>query len=104
MGEIRQNEEQMAAIRHGKGPMLVLAGPGTGKTTVITHRIVHLIQEYKAAPEEILVITFTKAAAEEMRARFLQLWNRSNCVEFGTFHSIFFEFCGRARCKGRRFR
>lgn len=90
MGEIRQNEEQMAAIRHGKGPMLVLAGPGTGKTTVITHRIVHLIQEYKAAPEEILVITFTKAAAEEMRARFHALWNRSNCVEFGTFHSIFF--------------
>lgn len=91
MGEIRQNEEQMAAIRHGKGPMLVLAGPGTGKTTVITHRIVHLIQEYKAVPEEILVITFTKAAAEEMRARFHTLWNRSNCVEFGTFHSIFFQ-------------
>ncbi len=90
MGKIRQNEEQIAAIRHGRGPMLVLAGPGTGKTTVITHRIAHLIQEYKAAPEEILVITFTKAAAEEMRDRFHALWNQSNCIEFGTFHSVFF--------------
>ena len=58
------NEAQSKAISHGEGPMLVLAGPGSGKTLVITQRIRYLIEEYKADPGQILVITFTKAAAD----------------------------------------
>ena len=60
------NKSQMSAIEHKDGPMLVLAGPGSGKTYTITRRIQYLIENYKVRPEEILVITFTKAAAMEM--------------------------------------
>lgn len=71
--------------------MLVLAGPGSGKTHVITHRIKNLIEEYKVKPEDILVITFTKAAANEMRERFIRLMDgRTYAVNFGTFHAVFF--------------
>ncbi|MGN0374742.1 MAG: ATP-dependent helicase, partial [Butyrivibrio sp.] len=84
------NDSQMSAIRHGDGPMLVIAGPGSGKTTVLTMRIKYLIEEYKVNPEEILVITFTKAAAEEMRSRFEKLSGGKRGVTFGTFHAVFF--------------
>ena len=79
------------AIAHFKGPAIVLAGPGSGKTTVITHRVKNLIQKNKVDPTKILVVTFTKAAAENMRLRFKSLMaGRSLPVSFGTFHSIFF--------------
>lgn len=85
------NEAQFAAITHGDGAMLVLAGPGSGKTTVITQRIRYLIEEHHVRPEEILVITFTKAAAVEMQERFLKISNHKGCpVHFGTFHATFF--------------
>lgn len=87
------NERQNEAIAFGEGAAMVLAGPGTGKTTVITHRIKYLIENGIAKPEEILVVTFTKAAAEEMQERFEKLsshksWNKQ--VTFGTFHSVFY--------------
>lgn len=85
------NKSQIKAIRHDKGPMLVLAGPGSGKTLVITRRTQNLIEEYGVNPANILVITFTKAAASEMKVRFHKLtggWAKG--VNFGTFHAIFF--------------
>ena len=63
------NDEQYAAVTHGEGPLLVVAGAGTGKTHVITRRIAWLIAEKRAEPEEILALTFTERAADEMQAR-----------------------------------
>ena len=63
------NEKQVEAVTHKDGPLLVIAGPGTGKTKVITHRIEHLIREHNIRPEQILAITFTNKAAEEMQER-----------------------------------
>ena len=83
------NKAQQEAVRHETGPMLVLAGPGSGKTTVLLCRISRLLERGLAKPQEILALTFSKAAAEEMKSRFEKL-NGSNCVSFGTFHSIFF--------------
>lgn len=85
------NEPQKQAIRHHKGPALVLAGPGSGKTTVITNRICCLTEQYHADPGSILVITFTRAAAREMKERYEQM-TETGCgrVSFGTFHSVFF--------------
>lgn len=85
------NEEQQKAVSHGKGPMLVLAGPGSGKTTVITCRIQYLIEHWNVPERNILVITFTKAAVGEMRNRFSCMVNRETEVRFGTFHSVFFQ-------------
>ena len=83
---------QETAIKHLSGPMLVLAGPGSGKTSVITHRIKYLTEEVKVDASEILVITFTKAAAKEMELRYAGLVGRSNTkVTFGTFHAVFFK-------------
>ena len=85
------NPEQQKAIAHGAGPMMVLAGPGSGKTFVLTRRIAHLINEHHVAPAEILVITFTKAAAAEMQKRFLSLCGGTHPpVTFGTFHAVFY--------------
>lgn len=81
---------QQEAICHAEGPMLLIAGPGSGKTRVITNRIRTLIQEQKAAPERILTITFTKAAAIEMKARSIALCPQAAQVVFGTFHSVFY--------------
>lgn len=86
------NNAQIKAINHFKGPALVLAGPGSGKTTVITHRTKKLIEEYRVSPSNILVITFTKAAASEMQERFVKLMDdRYYPVSFGTFHAVFFK-------------
>jgi len=86
------NKEQRVAVVHGKGPLLIVAGAGTGKTTVITQRIVYLIEKGETKPEEILAVTFTEKAAAEMEERvdvllpygYVDLW-------ISTFHS----FCER---------
>lgn len=89
----RFNEQQLTAIKHFSGPAMVIAGPGSGKTTVITNRIRYLIFERKIPPEQLLVITFTAAAAEEMRSRYLKLCDLTGTkVTFGTFHSVFLQF------------
>ena len=64
------NKPQSEAITHGKGPALILAGPGSGKTLVITQRVKNLIEKQHIRPSNILVITFTKAAATQMKERF----------------------------------
>ncbi len=84
------NKNQTEAILHNKGPMMVLSGPGSGKTTVITYRIKNLIENLYIDPKDILVITFTKAASEEMKERFYNICNDRYNVCFGTFHSYFF--------------
>ncbi len=86
------NKEQLAAIKHKKGPLLIIAGAGTGKTTVVTERIKYLIEKELAKPSEILALTFTEKAAREMEERvdiampygYTQMW-------ISTFHS----FCDR---------
>lgn len=92
LDNITVNDAQYTAITHGRGTMLVLAGPGSGKTFVTTQRIKYLIGHYHVKPEDILVITFTKAAAKEMQERFVKLNAGKNYpVNFGTFHAIFFQ-------------
>ncbi len=82
-------EAQLRAISHKTGPAMILAGPGSGKTLVITNRTRYLIEEYGVSPRDILVITFTKAAAAEMRERFSRM-SDARGVTFGTFHAVFF--------------
>lgn len=85
------NEAQTKAICHKNGPAMVLAGPGSGKTLVITRRVEYLIKKYGVRPEQILVITFTKAAAKEMRERFAKITKDDRFpVTFGTFHGIYY--------------
>lgn len=91
------NEAQEQAIRHIDGPCLVLAGPGSGKTAVITDRTRYLIEEAGIHPANILVVTFTKAAAMEMRERFQSKMQGADVpCTFGTFHSVFFWILRRA--------
>ncbi|MCI8682860.1 MAG: ATP-dependent helicase [Lachnospiraceae bacterium] len=86
------NKSQTEAVNHVNGPMLVLAGPGSGKTTVITERTRRLISSQGIDPSHILVITFTKAAASEMKERFHRLMGQKKVpVTFGTFHAVFFQ-------------
>lgn len=84
------NKSQTSAIRHKDGPMLVLAGPGSGKTATLVERTKNLILQHGVNPSEILVITFTKAAANEMKMRFEREMGSSTRVTFGTFHAVFF--------------
>lgn len=92
LNNLNVNDAQYEAITHGAGAMLVLAGPGSGKTFVTTQRIKYLIEHHAVKPDDILVITFTKAAAMEMQERFVKLnEGKSYPVHFGTFHSIFFQ-------------
>ena len=84
------NDAQRQAVMHGEGPLLVLAGPGSGKTLTITKRIQYLIEELGVPSQQILVITFTKAAAQSMQSRFQE--QNSQVVPFGTFHSCFYNF------------
>ena len=85
------NQAQKKAVSHGEGPCLVLAGPGSGKTLTIVNRIKYLIEEYKVRPEEILVVTFTRFAAAEMKNRLCALMGRQKLpVTVGTFHGIYY--------------
>lgn len=85
------NEMQQRAVMHKDGPMLVLAGPGSGKTLVITERVKYLIKSHCISENNILVVTYTRAAAEEMKRRFLlDLGVMQTGACFGTFHSVFF--------------
>lgn len=85
------NHAQTEAVAHNKGPCMVLAGPGSGKTLTIAKRIEYLIMKHKVRPEEILVITFTKYAAQEMKNRTRSICGPSSyAVTFGTFHGIYY--------------
>ncbi len=87
------NDEQCRAVSHGDGPLLILAGAGSGKTKTLTHRIAYLIKERQVFPSHILAVTFTNKAAREMRQRLAYLLdeqadNRQFMPWMGTFHSI----------------
>src|SRR6185369_237497 len=86
------NPEQLQAVTHGTGPLLIIAGAGTGKTTVITKRIEHLITEKNISPGNILALTFTEKAAAEMETRIDQIlpYGYTN-MWIETFHA----FCDR---------
>ena len=86
------NKNQQIAVNHVDGPCMVLAGPGSGKTRVITYRIVNMVMNEGIPPTRILAISFTKASSIEMKNRALSICNdfRMNKVTFGTFHAVFF--------------
>lgn len=84
------NQQQREAVRHTDGPLLIVAGAGSGKTRVLTYRIAYLIQQQKAHPDEILALTFTNKAAKEMKDRIRQLiGDDAGRLWMGTFHSVF---------------
>ena len=83
------NENQSIAVHLPLGPVMVIAGPGSGKTYVITERVYYMIHHLGCDPRNLLVITFTKAAAEEMKSRYYEK-DPNHRVTFGTFHSIFY--------------
>lgn len=83
------NPSQIEAVSHGEGPLLVLAGPGSGKTRVIAHRIAYLLNDLRVPPGEILAVTFTNKAAAEMKKRAGDLGGElASGIWIGTFHSI----------------
>ena len=82
------NPEQLRAVTTIAGPILIIAGAGSGKTRVITTKIAYLIAEKKIPPESILAVTFTKKAANEMRSRAIALDDRARFAEIRTFHSF----------------
>ncbi len=83
------NSPQLEAVKHTNGPVLVLAGAGTGKTSVLTSRIIHIVNCYLASPLQILAVTFTNKAAAEMKKRIGEtIGDQVNNLWVGTFHSI----------------
>lgn len=83
------NEQQLSVVNCIKGPLQVIAGAGSGKTTVLMHRTRNIIEQKLATPKEVLLVTFTKKAAEELKERITALYGeRGKDVSAGTFHSI----------------
>ena len=83
------NKDQLSAVTRVEGPLLILAGAGSGKTRVITYRIAHMIEDLKISPYSILAITFTNKAAKEMRERVNSLiGDRAKDMWISTFHSL----------------
>ena len=84
------NEKQKDAVLHMDGPLLIVAGAGSGKTKVLTSRIAHLIKTKKAFPNQVLAVTFTNKAAKEMQIRVLNILKKqgTGLSWIGTFHSI----------------
>ena len=88
---MKRNSSQKRAIAHLSGPMMVLAGPGSGKTSVIVERTAYMTGEGKIPSSSVLVVTFSRAAAVEMKERFLKFTGQSSTrVTFGTFHGVFY--------------
>ena len=88
---MKRNPSQKRAIAHLSGPMMVLAGPGSGKTSVIVERTAYMTGEGKIPSSSVLVVTFSRAAAVEMKERFLKFTGQgSTQVTFGTFHGVFY--------------
>ena len=88
---MKKNPSQLRAIAHLSGPMMVLAGPGSGKTSVIVERTAYMTGEGKIPASSVLVVTFSRAAAKEMKERFLKFTGQtSTAVTFGTFHGVFY--------------
>ena len=88
---MKRNPSQSRAIAHLSGPMMVLAGPGSGKTSVIVERTAYMTTEGGISPSNILVVTFSRAAAKEMKERFLNFTGQEYTpITFGTFHGVFY--------------
>ena len=88
---MKKNPSQLRAIAHLSGPMMVLAGPGSGKTSVIVERTAYMVREKGISPSSILVVTFSRSAAREMKERFLKFTRQASTdVTFGTFHGVFY--------------
>ena len=92
------NPQQRAAVEYGTGPILILAGAGSGKTRVLTHRIAHLIHHFRVDPAQIFAVTFTNKAAAEMRHRVYSLLDRDPALrglDLGIWVSTFHSACVR---------
>ena len=85
---MRLNKEQKAAVTHTGGPLLVSAGPGSGKTKVITHRVKFLMEKKKLEASQILCLTFSNKAANVMRTDLDKLMKDAEDVEISTYHSF----------------
>ena len=83
------NYKQIEAVKHVEGPLLILAGAGSGKTSVLTNRVAYLINEVGISPSNILAITFTNKAAKEMKDRIIKLIGSTAAnIQISTFHSF----------------